>query len=280
MEQIHAADRELPSWMNNLAEGKITKKASPEEEAFVPYGMNERGTQLGDQTFENFVTELIREDEGEAKVDEEKLEDDQKLKEMEDGTDDKDEKEDAADNVPVKEFPDASGMMTLEERQEETDDIEEKADEEPPPPEPKEAPKDEPPADDEPKDKPEDSLPEDEPPIDDNSFAPPNAPVDEDNDAPEGKGGEGQSEMDELKQGLEGLGEVKDFESRLKRIEMLLENMQGPATADPNMNDSIFQSASVLSDVRRANRIIRRIKTGTIKREDVIKKLNKIFSKF
>ncbi len=272
MDKKHAADKELPLWMSNLAEGKITKKASPEEEAFVPYGMNERGTQLGEQTFENFVTELIREDEGEAKVDEEKLEDDEGLKAME--------------------------GEVIEEKQIESEVEEEKEDEEPaPPPEPaEEAPKEEPlpeseepkeeepPPEDEPSDEspPEDEPSEEPPAGGDNDFAPPGAPAGED-DAPEGEeGGEGgeESEMDKLKQGLEDLEEVKDFESRLNKIENLLENLQGPATTDPDMNDSIFQSASVSSDIMRSKRIIRRANAGTIKKEDAIKKLNKIFSNF
>lgn len=283
MNKIHAADKELPLWMSNLAEGKITKKASPEEEAFVPYGMNERGTQLGEQTFENFVTELIREDEGEAKVDEEKLEDDEGLKAMEGEVIEEKQIETEVEEAnlgryipdgtgphgkgmgPGKGKGDGSGMKS----------INEKADEESvPPPEPKE----EPPLEKEPNNEasPEDE-PSDESPVEgDNDFPPPG-------DAPEGdEGGEDgeKSEMDELKQGLEDLEEVKDFESRLNKIENLLENLQGPATADADENDSIFQSASVSSDIMRSKRIIRRANAGMIKKEDAIKKLNKIFSNF
>ena len=271
MEKKHAADIQLPKWLDDLAEGKMIKRASPEEDAFVPYGMSERDTQLGNQSFENFVTGLIREDEGEAKIDEKELEDDQKLKDMEEGTEEKEEENEEKQTGPGGHIPDrtgphglgmgpgkglgdGSGLKVVKEMQDEDD--EEKQDDSP-----VEEPKDETPKEDIP----------DLPPDEEESKG--EEPKDEDGD-------EAGSEIDELKKGLEELGEVKDFESRLKRIENLLENLQTPATADANENDSIFQSASFISDLNRSKRIIRRANAGEINKKDVIKKLNKIFSKF
>ena len=270
MERKHAADRELPAWMSNLAEGKIIKQASPETEALAPYGMEERADQLGSQTFENFITELIREDEGEAKVDESTLEDDEKLKEMEKQLDENKEEKQVGPggHIPDGTGPHGRGMGPgkglgqgiIEEKQ-----IEEKADDEQPEKDTPEEPKEEPPE-------------EDIPDTGDSDLPPPE-------DAPEGetkdKGDdEAGKEMDELKKGLEDLGDVKELESRLKKIETLVENLQGPATADANINDSIFQSASIVSDLKRSNRIVRRVRAGSIERKDAIRKLNKIFSKF
>ena len=88
-------------------------------------------------------------------------------------------------------------------------------------------------------------------------------------DKPEAKEDVG-GKIEELKKELEN---VKKFDYRLKKIEELLENLETPVTSDSNLNDSLYQSANMLSNIRYARRIIRRVKTGSIKKQDAIKKL-------